>query len=71
MALITIAETAKMCGVTAQTIINWGLDGWIDIKKKKKNGGKWWYANKEQIEEICETSCDIEEMKLMLKQEQK
>lgn len=59
MALITIQEAANMCCVDRQTILNWGEKGIITVKKLNKNTNKPYYANKEEIEAICQTSREI------------
>ena len=70
MALITIGEAAKMCGVSSQTILNWAERGIITIQKHKgASKRKWWHVNKEQIDEICGVSQDIQETKKILEQE--
>lgn len=70
MAILTVSEAAKRCGVSTQTILNWGERGIITIKKEVgKDGRKWFHANKEQIDEICSVAQDIGKTKIELERD--
>lgn len=70
MALITVSEAAKRCGVSTQTILNWGERGIITLKKTKgKSGRKWYHVDNKQIDELCNVSQDIMETKKVLQNE--
>ena len=70
MALITVSEAAKRCGVSTQTILNWGERGIITLKKTKgKDGRKWYHVDNKQIDELCNVSQDIMETKKVLQKE--
>lgn len=70
MGLLTISEAAKQCGVSTQTILNWGNRGIITIKKiTGKSGRNWFHVDKEQIDAICSVAQDIGKTKKAIEED--
>ena len=67
--LITITEASKRLGIDSQTLINWGNNGVIKIKKMKETNNASWYVSEECINEIADACFDVVQVKQLLKQE--
>ena len=70
MKLIQIKEAAERLGVNRQTIMNWGKDGTLPVKRTGKTKKCYW-VDADTIDAFGDTIQDIEQSRMKLQDEQR